>query len=191
MFMVTQKEERAIQGIDGIYCSLQKSAKKVMAALQYNDDLIAAQNQKKSFWQRLFPKKSEAEVANQDLHELLDALDILKSIFEENTPLIIDGKLYFRFSMEQGQRLFYQTGAAQTEFDLLSYFEDLAEKMTDAMDLPKVKRAMNSPLLLTYCPAIARAKAGLRSYAQGYLDERKAESAAIQEGKSTTLRVVS
>lgn len=190
MFMVTQKEERAIQGIESIYCSLQKSVKTVMATLQYND-LIIAQNQKKSFWQRLFPKKSEIEVANQDLHELLDALIILKSIFEENMPIIIDGKLYFRFqSLQQGRSLFYQIGAAQTEFDLISYFKDLTEKMTNAMALPKVNRAMNSPLLSTYCPSIARAKTGLWSCTQGYLNEKKTESAAIQSGESTSLRVV-
>lgn len=188
MFMVTQKEERAIQGIEGIYCSLQASTEKVIAALQYNN-LVAAQ--KKSFWQQHFPKKSKDEASNQELYKMLEALTVLKSIFEANMPIIIDGQLYFRFqNLKQGRSLFYQTGAAQTEFDLLAFFEDLAEKMTKAMELPEVKRAMNSPLLPTYCPSIARAKVGLRSYAQGYLDERKAEGAAVQSGKSASLRVV-
>ena len=126
MFMVTQKEERAIKGIEGIYCSLQDSTEKVMAALQYNN-LVATQ--KKSFWQQLFSKK--IETTNKELHELLEALTVLKSIFEANMPTTIDGKLYFRFqNLKQGRSLFYQTGAAQTEFDLLAFFEDLAEKMT-------------------------------------------------------------
>jgi len=70
-------------------------------------------------------------------------------------------------------------GEAQTEFDLISYFEDLSEKMSDAMERPEVSRAMNSSLLPTYCPAIARAKVGLRDYSQQYLEEKKAEQRAI------------
>ncbi len=188
MFMVTQKEERAIRGLESIYCSLQDSTEKVLDTLQYNN-LVAAQ--KKSFWHQLFPKKSKDEAANQELYKMLEALTVLKSIFEANMPIIIDGKLYFRFqNLNQGRSLFYQIGAAQTEFDLPAFFEDLAEKMTKAMELPEVKQAMSSPLLPDYCPAIARAKAGLRSCARRYLDERKAEGAAIQSGKPASLRVV-
>ena len=84
MFMVTQKEERAIKGIEGIYCSLQDSTEKVMAALQYNN-LVATQ--KKSFWQQLFSKK--IETTNKELHELLEALTVLKSIFEADRKSVV------------------------------------------------------------------------------------------------------
>ncbi|MCI9247354.1 MAG: hypothetical protein HFJ30_09720 [Clostridia bacterium] len=176
---MVKTEELTVMGIERLYCTLQKATTDLASALNYRSFMSPAP--RKSLFHNFF-KLFRKEVENseeKEMFQLLASLTILKSVFEENRPILIDGKIYFQFKGQpKGGSPCLQIGEIQSEYDLLLYLNGLHERISETLALPEISKAIDSPLFARYCPSLAQRSITLSDFYQRFLLKLNSEKSA-------------
>lgn len=170
---MTEKEVVMVTRVESLSDALQESIDRVSSALQFHSSMETPESK---FPILNFFKRMKLFYKEEKLYKLQNALNLLKSVFEVSMPLIVDGKLYFKFKdpSKKGNYI-RKIGEAKSNYDLIAYFSDLTKRLSDTLALPEVSKAIASSDFAHYCPSLTRVNLSFSDSCRKYLMESNAE----------------